>query len=257
MVKGIATFKEYFKDHTDNYILIGGAACDEQLEDEGLTFRATKDLDIILIIEALNDTFVEKFWEFITDGKYDHHEKGQGKNVFYRFMKPETDNFPYQIEIFARTPDIEGLSSKSRYAPIPVSDELSSLSAILMDDDYYHFTMANSQKLDQLHLASNEALICLKARAWLDLKTRKEAGESIESKKVKKHRLDILRLAVTLSGDDTIKLPGKIKNDVSAYLKDIEANPPDIKPILQGLGLPATSINVNKIIDLVKQTFVL
>lgn len=28
MVKGIEIFKEYFKDYTDEYVLIGGAACD-------------------------------------------------------------------------------------------------------------------------------------------------------------------------------------------------------------------------------------
>ena len=28
MVKGINRFKEYFRDYTDQYVLIGGAACD-------------------------------------------------------------------------------------------------------------------------------------------------------------------------------------------------------------------------------------
>ena len=49
MVKGIDIFRGFFKDFTDNYILIGGAACDEQMTDAGLSFRATKDLDIILV----------------------------------------------------------------------------------------------------------------------------------------------------------------------------------------------------------------
>ncbi len=54
MVNGIEIFRDFFKDYTDHYILIGGAACDELLTDAGLTFRATKDLDIILIMEALH-----------------------------------------------------------------------------------------------------------------------------------------------------------------------------------------------------------
>ncbi len=41
MVKGIDIFRDYFKNYTDNYILIGGAASDEHLSGEGLTFRAT------------------------------------------------------------------------------------------------------------------------------------------------------------------------------------------------------------------------
>ncbi len=50
MVKGIKVYKEYFKEFTNNYVLIGGAACDERLEDAGLSFRVTKDLDIIYFI---------------------------------------------------------------------------------------------------------------------------------------------------------------------------------------------------------------
>ena len=47
MVNGLDKFGEYFKDYGGNYILIGGAACDMLIEDAGLNFRATKDLDII------------------------------------------------------------------------------------------------------------------------------------------------------------------------------------------------------------------
>ena len=58
MVRGIEIFRRYFKDFSDNYILIGGAACDEHLTDKGLNFRATKDLDIMLIVEALGSDFL-------------------------------------------------------------------------------------------------------------------------------------------------------------------------------------------------------
>jgi hypothetical protein len=70
MVRGIEIFRRYFKDFSDNYILIGGAACDEHMTETGLTFRATKDLDIVLIVEALNAEFVKHFWEFIEAGAY-------------------------------------------------------------------------------------------------------------------------------------------------------------------------------------------
>ena len=60
MVKGLPKFEEYFSKYSDNYILIGGAACDIHIEDEGLTFRATKDLDIVLIVEAVTPKFVIK-----------------------------------------------------------------------------------------------------------------------------------------------------------------------------------------------------
>lgn len=43
MVNGVEIFRTFFKDFTDNYILIGGTACDEHFSEAGLLFRATKD----------------------------------------------------------------------------------------------------------------------------------------------------------------------------------------------------------------------
>jgi len=50
MVVGMDLFTEHFQSHTNQYILIGGAACDRHFEKIGLPFRATKDLDIILVV---------------------------------------------------------------------------------------------------------------------------------------------------------------------------------------------------------------
>ncbi|AOM83906.1 hypothetical protein [Salisediminibacterium beveridgei] len=63
MVHGIEKFKEYFRDHTHQYVFIGGTACDILMEESGGEFRATKDLDIVLIIEVLDSSFGDTFWE--------------------------------------------------------------------------------------------------------------------------------------------------------------------------------------------------
>ena len=47
MVRGLAKFREQFRSHAGQYVLIGGAACDLLMEEAGLEFRATKDLDIV------------------------------------------------------------------------------------------------------------------------------------------------------------------------------------------------------------------
>ena len=60
MVQGMKRFKEVFATYNGQYIFIGGTACDIILGREGIDFRQTKDLDIVLIIEALNDEFVRK-----------------------------------------------------------------------------------------------------------------------------------------------------------------------------------------------------
>jgi predicted nucleotidyltransferase len=54
MVHGLEKFKEYFGDLTKQYVFIGGAACDILMDELGAPFRATKDLDMVLIIEALD-----------------------------------------------------------------------------------------------------------------------------------------------------------------------------------------------------------
>ena len=46
MLKGIDQFKTHFEEFNDRYVLIGGAACFLALDEAGLDFRATKDLDI-------------------------------------------------------------------------------------------------------------------------------------------------------------------------------------------------------------------
>ena len=60
MVSGLEKFKEFFEDYGNNYVLIGGTACSIIFDEIGLDFRATKDLDIVLIIENLNDDFANQ-----------------------------------------------------------------------------------------------------------------------------------------------------------------------------------------------------
>lgn len=54
---GLDKFKEYFMGYQDQYVLIGGAACDIIFEEQDTAFRATKDLDLVLIVEALTPAF--------------------------------------------------------------------------------------------------------------------------------------------------------------------------------------------------------
>lgn len=61
MVKGLDTFQKYFADYEEQYVLIGGAACDILFESNEVNFRATRDLDMVLIVEALTPEFGENF----------------------------------------------------------------------------------------------------------------------------------------------------------------------------------------------------
>jgi len=74
MVIGIEKFKDYFKEFPESYIIIGGTACDIVLAEAGLIPRATKDIDMVLIVEALKSEFVIKFWDFIKAGEYGENQ---------------------------------------------------------------------------------------------------------------------------------------------------------------------------------------
>lgn len=48
-MRGIDKFKERFAGHDGEYVLIGGGACDLLFGEAGQDFRATKDLDLVLL----------------------------------------------------------------------------------------------------------------------------------------------------------------------------------------------------------------
>lgn len=53
MVEGLDLFRDRFREFDDAFVLIGGVACHEWFAQQGVEFRATKDLDIVLIVEAV------------------------------------------------------------------------------------------------------------------------------------------------------------------------------------------------------------
>ena len=86
MVTGIDSFKEWFKGCEEQYAIIGGTACDILMTEEGLDFRATKDLDLVLIIEAVDASFGRRFWNYVKQAGYEHCNKSSGVPQFYRFI---------------------------------------------------------------------------------------------------------------------------------------------------------------------------
>lgn len=252
MVIGIDKFREYFKNYPGSYVIIGGTACDIIIDAAGLKPRVTKDIDIILIIEALTPDFVRHFWEFIKDGNYKKREKSAGERKYYRFLNPATADFPYQIELFSRKPDILDLAGEAQLTPIPVEDDLSSLSAILLNDTYYHFTIDHSIHEDDLNRASTEALICLKAKAFLDMKARKYKGEKVDERHIRKHKADVFRLALLLSSQYIFDLPGEIKTDMQTFLDTIQLDLPDAA-IYKEMG--AGNVDIKELLRLLANTF--
>lgn len=224
MVRGIEKFKEFFAGFEGNYVIIGGTACEIHEENYAQVPRATKDIDIILIVEALSTEFVSKFWEFVKAANYEDrnkgtNENGEKKHEYYRFMKPQNVDFPYQVELFSRNLGLLNFPKDAHITPVPTSEELSSLSAILLDDDYYHFVIEHSTLEEGVNIANVESLVCLKCKAFLEMTERRANGEQVDSKHIAKHKKDVFRLAAMLAPSDRYALPSKLKKDVEDFCK--------------------------------------
>ena len=218
MIKGLEIFRTTFAKFSDSYILIGGAACDVQLEQSGMPFRVTRDLDIVLCVESLTPEFGRAFWNFVREGGYQIQEKTTGEKKFYRFRKPSSPDYPAMLELFSRQPKNFEIAQESVLTPIPIEEEISSLSAILLNEEYYNFIQSHKTQIDEISLLSIEGLIALKIKAWLDLSERKSNGEQIDSKDIKKHKNDIFRLFVSLPGNAFASLTTGIENDVRQFI---------------------------------------
>ena len=228
MVKGIEVFRKHFVGHEDKYILIGGTACDLLFQKNGLPFRATRDLDIVLVAEALTPEFGEKFWELIKNGNYEIQQRSDGSPVFFRFKNPQNKAFPVMLELFSRSvKELDPVSADSNLTKIPLGDEISSLSAILLNNTYYALLKDGTVQIDGISLLSDAYLLLFKARAWLDLSRRKKQGKNVDSRDIKKHKNDIFRLSMLLSPSSKINIHGDVKNDLVEFIKACEEESTD------------------------------
>jgi hypothetical protein len=235
VIRGLDRFREHFADYRKAYVLIGGVACHEWLSTLGLEFRATKDMDIVLVVEALDQSFVKRFWDFVNAGNYQVREKASGGRELYRFSKPRDETYPVMLEIFSRKPERIELDAGQHVIPVKIDEDSASLSAILLDAGYYNLILEQHNEERNLPFANPAALIPLKARAWLDLSARAKKGEKVDEKDIAKHRSDIFRIANTLPGEPGPSLRGSIQEDLKLLLAAFPAESEEWPAILSSL----------------------
>jgi hypothetical protein len=218
VVKGLDVFRDHFAGFEDRYVLIGGAAVEVAMDAAALQFRVTKDLDIVLHVEALDAEFASAFWAFVIEGGYESKERSTGKPTLYRFSKPSQQRFPYMLELFSRALDSLEPAPDCHLTPLPIAEGVSSLSAILLDDAYYEYVQEGTRIVGGLSVLAPEYIVPLKARAWIDLTERHERGEAVSRDDIKKHRNDIIRCSQLISPAERIKLPDSIGVDLTEFV---------------------------------------
>ena len=231
MAYGVEKFKEYFSDYSEQYTIIGGMACDLLLTDADLDFRATRDIDMVLIVEALTPDFAKEFWKFIESGGYEAWTRKDGRPMFYRFVEPKNPGFPYMIELFAKPENNISFEYHGHLTPVHIDDSISSLSAILLNEDYYNFLKDGMSTIGGLSVLDAQHIIPLKMRAWLDLQEQKRNGIHVNDKDIRKHRQDVFRLFPLISPTDKIHAPGQVYSDIIEFIRIVRESEFDLKTI--------------------------
>jgi hypothetical protein len=234
MVKGLELFRDWFVGFADCYTLIGGAACDLWMGERGLEFRATKDLDLVLAFEDQRPDFVGRLREFVKTGGYAGYQAGETPSNFYRFHKSRTAGFPAKLEICTRRP-IDA-PANLRVTRIPAGADVPSLSAILLDVEYYDLVHGNGLVIEGVPTVSGGCLIPLKAKAWLNLSARQAEGAHVDQKDLAKHRNDVFRLLLSLAPDDKLALVDSIRADLRTFIERLPLNSRDWASIRASLA---------------------
>lgn len=88
-VRGIERFADAMSGCKGGYVLIGGGACSVLFDNEGDSFRATEDLDVVVIVDGEGVEFATALWAFIKAAGY---EIGKVDDGYYEFIRDNATN---------------------------------------------------------------------------------------------------------------------------------------------------------------------
>ena len=245
-------FSDFFQDCEDDYVIIGGIAADISLQENDISFRATKDIDIVILTNS-STKLNTRILEYVKLGNYQSKETIHGKQYF-RFSDPNDTIFPKIIEIFARNETHINLEDEQYTIPIVANQKAEKLSAILLDDEYFELIRKNCIKSKLgFSIINPLATICLKARAFRELSERKQSGDkTVNSNSIKKHKNDIIRMTQILDDSDQIILETQVSKDLKLILQEIE-NSTDDQAIKQLVTVPG--VTKSDLVKILKTTF--
>ena len=221
IVNGIEVFREAFAPFADSFIVIGGSACRAVIPDGDIRPRKTTDIDMVLVPQELSAGFVGTFWRFIKDGGYKFasrkNKDGDRRYVFYSFVDGK-EGYPDQIELLSKPEESIGTPAEHHIEYIDTGEEYSHLSAIILDRNYYDYLMTHFDVIDGIRYASADALVCLKALAYLNLTADKQDGKMVNDDDIKKHRRDVIMAAAYLPAGEQYKVGESIRKMLDEFL---------------------------------------
>lgn len=132
-----------------------------------------------------------------------------------------------------------------------------SLSAIVLNDAYADVLVDGKRLIEGLTVLAPEHLIIFKARAHIDLKSRKEDGEQVKTNDIMKHLKDIIRLLSILDIDESKEFVNKISDEIRAdlllFLNEVDKKE---RSYINGLDVKDVGMNnPDEIISQLKELF--
>ncbi len=102
------------------------------------------------------------------------------------------------------------------------------LSCIVLNDDYYHFLINQTQNIKNLSILSIPALILQKIKAYLNLQEQytpdKPHGSDRGKGNIRKHRNDVFLMLFSLDQDITCPVSEVLMRDIMLFIQAIEAD---------------------------------
>lgn len=234
MVRGFEFFRQHFAAFADSFIVIGGTACDLRLAPYG-GFRRTKDIDMIVVADQVSPAFADALHEFLREGGYSCYMTRDSRPHFYRFMAPKGSAYPAQIELLSdsRLPE----RPDAKFTPISKSEDIKSLSAIVLDSVYYEFAKSHRDEAEGVPCLTIEALVVFKSSAYLNLLDEREKDSSrVRSEDLNKHRNDVFRLVGAMPSDIVVDLPAEIKLRMKRFIDLFVPTNAEWEGILASIG---------------------
>ena len=168
---------------------------------------------------------------------------------FYRFTEGKF-GYPTMIELFSRKPGYH-LEIEEVIIPVHIDNDTSSLSAILLNDDFYQFMMEGRRVLDGICVLGAEHLIPFKMYAWINLLDRQKTGEHVNEKDLKKHKYDVFRLLQIVTAGKKVESKGLVSESIQRYIEEISAvDESEVR--LVHMGLP---FDRNQGVELLKEIY--
>ena len=111
------------------------------------------------------------------------------------------------------------------------ADGIASLSGILLNEDYYRLLLKGRAIISGLSVLRPEYLILFKAKAFLDLKAKRNAGNEVHASEFKKHKKDILRIITEMEVEKIDDLPSSVLEDITEFVSRLDQEPFDVNTL--------------------------